>query len=161
MDIQVSSNFERALFEACDRDAEAVDRLMAALAQSRAFTVEPQALAAIRDDFVAGTTDEADSAATIAGTWRDTGFLPDPHTAVGLAVARRHMAPETPMVTLSTAHPAKFSAAVEAAIGQPPALPPGFDDLTSRKEEFVVLANDQSVVEDFLLSNANSVRDEV
>lgn len=161
MDIQVSSNFERALFEACDRDAEAVDRLMAALAQSRAFTVEPQALAAIRDDFVAGTTDEAECAATIAGTWRDTGFLPDPHTAVGLAVARRHMAPETPMVTLSTAHPAKFSAAVEAATGQPPALPPGFEDLTSRKEEFVVLANDQSVVEDFLLSNANSVRDEV
>ncbi|SDB28667.1 threonine synthase [Bauldia litoralis] len=161
MDIQVSSNFERALFEACDRDAEAVDRLMAALAQSRAFTVEPQALAAIRDDFVAGTTDEAECAATIVGTWRDTGFLPDPHTAVGLAVARRHMAPETPMVTLSTAHPAKFSAAVEAATGQPPALPPGFDDLTSRKEEFVVLANDQSVVEDFLLSNANSVRDEV
>lgn len=161
MDIQVSSNFERALFEACDRDAEAVDRLMAALAQSRAFTVEPQALAAIRDDFVAGTTDEAECAATIAATWRDTGFLPDPHTAVGLAVARRHMAPETPMVTLSTAHPAKFSAAVEAATGQPPALPPVFDDLTSRKEEFVVLANDQSVVEDFLLSNANSVRDEV
>lgn len=161
MDIQVSSNFERALFEACDRDAEAVDRLMAALAQSRAFTVEPQALAAIRDDFDAGTTDEAECAATIAGTWRDTGFLPDPHTAVGLAVARRHMAPETPMVTISTAHPAKFSAAVEAATGQPPALPPGFDDLTSRKEEFVVLANDQSVVEDFLLSNANSVRDEV
>ncbi|MEP0323557.1 threonine synthase [Bauldia litoralis] len=159
MDIQVSSNFERALFEACDRDAEAVDRLMAALAQSRAFTVEPQALAAIRDDFVAGTTDEAECAATIAGTWRDTGFLPDPHTAVGLAVARRHMALETPMVTLSTAHPAKFSAAVEAATGQPPALPPGFDDLTSRKEAFVVLANDQSVVEDFLLSNANSVRE--
>ncbi len=161
MDIQVSSNFERALFEAYGRDADAVGRSMAALAQSRAFTVESEALAGIRDTFDAGTTDEDETRRTIAETWRETGFLPDPHTAVGLAVARRHLSPETPMVTLATAHPAKFSAAVEAATGGPPLLPPGFDDLSSRKEDFVVLANDQSVVEDFLLANANAVRDEV
>ncbi|MCB1497550.1 MAG: threonine synthase [Bauldia sp.] len=161
MDIQVSSNFERALFDAYDRDAEAIERLMAMLAQSRAFTIGPDALETVRKHFDAGTADEDQTRATIAEVWRATGFLPDPHTAVGLSVARRHLSPEVPMITLSTAHPAKFPAAVEAAIGAPPALPPGFDDLASRREDYVVLANDQSVVEDFLLANANAVRDEV
>lgn len=161
MDIQVSSNFERLLFEAYGRDAEAVARLMASLAQSRSFTIDPAALAAIRPDFDAGAADEDQSRETIASTWRETGFLPDPHTAVGLAVARRFASPGVPMITLATAHPAKFPAAVEAATGTPPALPVGFDDLASRQEDFVVLANDQAVVEDFLLANASAVRDEV
>jgi len=161
MDIQVSSNFERLLFEAYRRDAEAVGRLMASLAQSRSFTIDPAALAAIRADFDAGAADEDQGRETIASTWRQTGFLPDPHTAVGLAVAGRFASSATPMVTLATAHPAKFPAAVEAATGTPPALPVGFDDLASRHEDFVVLANDQAVVEDFLLANASAVRDEV
>ncbi len=161
MDIQVSSNFERLLFEAYERDADVVGRLMASLAQSRAFTIDPAALAAIRADFDAGTADEDESRATIATAWRDTGFLPDPHTAVGLAVAARFVSSSVPMVTLATAHPAKFPAAVEAATGTVPALPAGFDNLGSRQEDFVVLANDQAVVEDFLLANASAVRDEV
>ena len=161
MDIQVSSNFERLLFEAYGRDADAVGRLMASLAQSRSFTIDPAALAAIRADFDAGTADEDESRATIASTWRETGFLPDPHTAVGLAVAARFVSSGVPMVTLATAHPAKFPAAVEAATGTLPVLPAGFVDLGSRQEDFVVLANDQAVVEDFLLANASAVRDEV
>jgi threonine synthase len=161
MDIQVSSNFERLLFEAYDRDGEAVARLMATLAQSGSFTVDPRPLAAIREDFDAGTADEEQTRATIAATWRDAGFLPDPHTAVGLAVASRHVSPPVPMVTLATAHPAKFAAAVEAATGQPAVPPPGFDDLMSKREDFVVLANDQAVVEDFLLAEANAVADGV
>ena len=91
MDIQVSSNFERLLFEAYGRDADAVGRLMAALAQSRAFTVEPEALAGDpRRLSTPARPTRTRPAATIADTWRETGFLPDPHTAVGLAVARRH-----------------------------------------------------------------------
>jgi threonine synthase len=161
MDIQVSSNFERLLYDACGRDAEAVNRSMASLAQSGAFTIDDTALAAIRRDFAAGTADEAETRATIAAAFNETGFLPDPHTAVGLAVAGRASRAGVPMVTLSTAHPAKFPTAVEEAIGRPPALPPGFDDLSSRDEAFVVMDNDQSAVEAFLLANARSVRDEV
>ena len=117
MDIQISSNFERLLFEAYGRDAAAVRRLMSDLAAGSTFTIAEGPLARIRDDFAGGRTDEAETAATIRETWQTTGFLPDPHTAVGLAVARRFAAPGTPMITLATAHPAKFADAVEAGDG--------------------------------------------
>lgn len=161
MDIQVSSNFERLLFEASGRDANAVRRMMDSLKQSGGFSLEPAMLKTIRRDFIAGIADETESQATIAQIQQTTGFLPDPHTAVGLAVARRFALEDRPMVTLATAHPAKFAAAVEAAIGQPPALPAGFDTMAERAEDFVVLDNDQTAVEDFLLANARAVRDEV
>jgi threonine synthase len=161
MDIQVSSNFERLLFDAHGRDAEAVRRLMAGLAQSRAFTVDPRPLAAIRAEFDAGTADEAAVSATIAETARRTGFLPDPHTAVGIAVAERLRAPAVPMVALSTAHPAKFAAAVEAATGRRPALPEGYEDLMAREQTFTVIANDQARFEDYLLAHAGAVKNEV
>jgi len=161
MDIQVSSNFERLLFEASGRDAAAVRRLMAGLAQSRAFTVDAGALAAIRAEVDAGAADEAEVTATIAGTFRRTGFLPDPHTAVGLAVAARHADPAVPMVTLATAHPAKFAAAVEAATGRPPPLPQGYAGLMDRNERFAVIANDQRHFEDYLLAHAGAVKNEV
>ena len=161
MDIQVSSNFERLLFEAYGRDAGAVRRLMAGLAQSRAFTIDSAPLAAIRDDFAGGAAGEEEVAATISGTLDATGFLPDPHTAVALAVAARLARPEVPMVTLSTAHPAKFAAAVEAATGRAPSLPDGFGDLMDRSESFTVIDNDQSRFEDFLLAHAGAVKNEV
>jgi threonine synthase len=161
MDIQVSSNFERLLFEAYGRDAAAVRRLMSGLSQSKAFTVDPAPLAAIGAEFAAGAADEDEVAATIAGTARATGFLPDPHTAVGLAVAARFARPGVPMITLSTAHPAKFAAAVEAATGRPPPLPDGFAGLMERPESFVVIDNDQARFEDYLLAHAGAVKNEV
>ncbi|WP_421724574.1 threonine synthase [Bauldia sp.] len=161
MDIQVSSNFERVIFEACGRNGDAVRRMMASLAQSGGFSLEPETLRAIRDDFIAGTATEDESRATIARTFERTGFLPDPHTAVGLAIAERVESTDTPMVTLATAHPAKFAAAVEAAIGRPPPLPDGFDDFEQREERFAVLPNSQEAVEAFLMDNAKAVRDEV
>jgi threonine synthase len=87
MDIQVSSNFERLLFEALDRDAPALRRLMESLAQSGAFTIPPKALAAIRETFAAGRASESETSATIAQTYESAGYLLDPHTAVGVAVA--------------------------------------------------------------------------
>jgi threonine synthase len=161
MDIQVSSNFERLLFEAYGLDAAAVRRLMSGLAQSKAFTIDPAPLAAIRAGFAGGAAAEEEVAATIAGTARATGFLPDPHTAVGLAVAARFTRPEVPMVTLSTAHPAKFAAAVEAAAGHSPPLPDGFAGLLDREETFVVIDNDQARFEDYLLAHAGAVKNEV
>jgi threonine synthase len=160
MDIQVSSNFERLLFEAYGRDAAAVRRLMAGLAQSGAFTIDPAPLAAIRDEFAGGSADEDEVAATIGRVASATGFLPDPHTAVGLAVAGRFLEPGVPMVTLSTAHPAKFAAAVEAATGRPPPLPEGFGDLLDGKESFTVVPNDQGAFETYLIGHAGAVKSE-
>ncbi|UYN99542.1 MAG: threonine synthase [Devosia sp.] len=150
MDIQISSNFERLLFESADRDAGAVSRMMAALKQSRGFELPENALAAIRRDFAAGTTDEAATAAVIADTFAESGYLLDPHTAVAVGVARVHVTPGTPMITLATAHPAKFPAAVARASGIEPPLPAWLADLYEREERVTVLANDQRIVEEFI-----------
>lgn len=145
MDIQVSSNFERLVFEACGCDGATVARLMAGLAQSGAFTLPDTALAAIRRDFAAGSADEADTAATIARVLDESGYLADPHTAVGLDVARAFAGAE-PMVTLATAHPAKFPDAVEAASGTRPRLPAWLGDLMERRERYETVANDAGAV---------------
>ena len=130
MDIQVSSNFERLLFEAYGRDASAVRALMGSLAQSRRFSLSSAALADIRALFSADRADEEETAATIRTMLRETGHLVDPHTAVGVAVAEKEMRdPAVPMVVLATAHPAKFPDAVEAACGVRPALPDWLADL--------------------------------
>ena len=150
MDIQVSSNFERLLFEAYGRDAAAVRALMDSLAATGSFTIAEAALANIRRDFSAGRADEAEVAETIRRTHAQTGFLADPHTAVGLAVASRFARPGVPMVTLATAHPAKFPAAVAAASGVEPQLPAGFGDILNKSERFVTLANDRRTVEDHI-----------
>jgi threonine synthase len=158
MDIQVSSNFERLLFEAHGRDPAPVGSMMGDLAGG-AFSISDNALAAIRTDFAAGRSDEAETAATIRETFRATGFLADPHTAVGLTVARRFAEPSVPMVTLSTAHPAKFADAVARAIGHEPLAPAGFGDMLTRREVFDVLPNDRAAVEDFILARARAVAD--
>ncbi|MDB5612621.1 MAG: threonine synthase [Devosia sp.] len=150
MDIQISSNFERLLFESAGRDASAVMRMMDGLKQSGGFAVPENALAAIRRDFAAGTTGEAETKATISMTLRAAGYLLDPHTAVGVNVARHQAHGATPMITLGTAHPAKFPAAVHEATGFEPSLPTWLADLHAREERFSVLPNDQSAIEDFI-----------
>lgn len=150
MDIQISSNFERLLFESAGRDSDAVNRMMSSLKQSRGFALPDAALSAIRRDFAAGTTDEAATRAVIAGTWKKSGYLLDPHTAVGLGVAQSLPSTAVPMVTLGTAHPAKFPAAVKEASGVDAALPSWLADLYTREERVTVLANDQRMIEDFI-----------
>ncbi|MCP5150582.1 MAG: threonine synthase [Ectothiorhodospiraceae bacterium] len=147
MDIQVSSNFERLLFEMHDRDGARVDALMRQLATERAFDLDPAALASLHGLFAAGRCDEEETLATIASVHRETGLVIDPHTAVGVHVARRLRGRRaSPMVTLSTAHPAKFPDAVERAIGTRPALPPRLADLLTREERYTVLPNDLGAV---------------
>jgi threonine synthase len=150
MDIQVSSNFERLLFEALGRDGMALTRLMQTLSQSGSFAIPDDAMAAIRRDFTAGRTDEAATAETIRTTYANSGYLLDPHTAVGVAQARPLLNKGTPVVTLATAHPAKFPAAVKAASGVEPALPVWLADLYGRPERYDVLDNDQHKVETFI-----------
>ncbi len=152
MDIQVSSNFERLLFEATGRDAAHLRGQMASLRQSRGFTLPPAVLAAIRAEFDAACTDEAQTRAEIARCWRNCCELVDPHTAVGLHAARAALArnPATPMVALGTAHPAKFPEAIEQAVGVRPPLPKHLADLFALPERYTVLPNDQARVERFI-----------
>lgn len=147
MDIQVSSNFERLLFEASLRDSERVTAMMEGLRQSGAFTLDPGVLDTIRGLFDAGRADEEETAATIHALFRAANYLCDPHTAVGLSVAGRQERSAVPMVTLSTAHPAKFPDAVKAAAGIEPALPVHLAGLMTREERFTVLPPELSRVE--------------
>jgi threonine synthase len=147
MDIQISSNFERLLFEATGRDAAAVRTMMAGLAQSGRFSIESKALSGIRDVFSAGRSDTGETADTIRSVLASDNYLADPHTAVGLAVARRQPQSHAPMIVLSTAHPAKFPDAVKAACGIDPALPPFLSDLMSRREKFSVLPSTLEMVQ--------------
>jgi len=159
MDIQVSSNFERLLFDAYGRDGNAVRALMGSLAQSGRFTLSARALSDTRALFGANRADEEEVAATIRGTLRDTGCFVDPHTAVGLAVAAKETRdPAVPMVVLSTAHAAKFPDAVEAATGLRPALPDWLSDLNERPERVTVLPVDQSAVERFVLTTSRAAQ---
>jgi threonine synthase len=159
MDIQVSSNFERLLFDAYGRDASAVRALMASLGQSRQFTIAPKALDDIRSRFTAERADEDETAAAIRTTQRETGYLLDPHTAVALAVAEKESRdPTIPMVVLSTAHPAKFPAAVKAASGINPQLPNWLGDLNTRPERVTVLPADQGAVEKFITAASRAAQ---
>ena len=160
MDIQVSSNFERLLFEAYGRDASAVRGLMASLAQSRRFSVSTGALSQIRAKFGAGRADEQEVAACIRTVLRETGRCVDPHTAVGIAVAEKEVRdPSIPMIVLGTAHPAKFPDAVEAACGHRPALPDWLSDLDTRPERVTAMAADQGAVERFILAASRAARE--
>jgi threonine synthase len=159
MDIQVSSNFERLLFDAIGRDATGIRGLMASLDQSGAFDIPPAALEKIREEFAAGTASEAETAGEIARTWRECEYILDPHTAVAVHVARNHLArnPATPMVALGTAHPAKFPDAVRAATGVSAPLPAHLADLFERKERFDVLPNDEQAIAAFIRARARAV----
>jgi threonine synthase len=156
MDIQVSSNFERLLFEALGRDGAAVNALMQGLAQSGAFTIPEAALNAIRADFFAATSDEIATRETIRETYAKSGYLLDPHSAVGVNIGKRFVAGSTPMITLATAHPAKFPAAVRAAAGVEPPLPLWLADLYGRTERYEVLDNDPAGVEAFILARTRA-----
>jgi threonine synthase len=160
MDIQVSSNFERLLFDACGRDARAVRASMGSLAQSKRFTLPARALAGMRELFAADRADEQEVAATIRAWVREAQYCLDPHTAVGLAVAEKETRDSSvPMVVLSTAHPAKFPDAVQAACGVTPGLPDWLADLPHRPERVTVLPADQGAIESFILSASRAARE--
>jgi len=159
MDIQVSSNFERLLFDAYGRNGAAVRALMNSLAQSRRFSVSSGALAEIRALFSADRADEEETAATIRTVLRESGRLIDPHTAVGIAVAEKEVRdPALPMIVLGTAHPAKFPEAVEAACGVRPDLPDWLSDLPEQRERVTTMPPDAAAVERFILSASRAAQ---
>lgn len=149
MDIQVSSNFERALYYAYDQDSAAVAKLMDEL-KSGGFNVSQGAMQALAEVFSSGRASEEETLATIAATLKQSGELICPHTAVGVKVAEEARVIGTPMITLATAHPAKFPDAVEKASGIRPPLPPRMADLYERPERMTRIANDLTVIEDHI-----------
>ncbi|NOZ31674.1 MAG: threonine synthase [Alphaproteobacteria bacterium] len=159
MDIQISSNFERLLFEAADREAAVVERQMAALKQSGSFDLTPAQREFIAQIFTAATATRVQVAETQKNTLAATGCLLDPHTAVAATIAGQTNAPQHPIVTLATADPAKFPDAVMAATGVRPALPPQLADLTSRQERVNVLANEVGEVEQFILAHTRATKE--
>ena len=155
MDIQVSSNFERLLFEMNDRDGGATAEQMNRFRQSGRMDVEPDQYARwIAPVFRAASCDDAGTLATMADVYKTTGIQIDPHTAVGVSAARQRREPGVPVVTLATAHPAKFPDAVERATGLRPALPDHLADLFDRTERTTPLPNDLATIQGFVRSVA-------
>lgn len=156
MDIQVSSNFERLLFEMNDRDGAQTAQQLQRFRELGTFAVEPDQYAQwIAPNFRAGRCDDAQTLATINDVYAASGILIDPHTAVGVHVARQHINPDIPMVTLATAHPAKFPDAVEQATGVRPQLPEHLADLFERPERTQLLPLDLLAVQKFVASVAH------
>ena len=141
MDIQVSSNFERALFYAYGRDGDAVSQLMDELKSGGGFKISQGALQALRENFDSGRVSEDETKATIRDVHRRASEILCPHSAIGARVADQHLG-TTPMITLATAHPAKFPAAVKEACGEDTPLPPRMADLYERQERVTQVAND-------------------
>ncbi len=149
MDIQMSSNFERALFDALARDGAAVAALMAELKGQGGFGLPQGAAGALRAVYASGRASEEETRAAIARTYAATGELLCPHSAVGVHVAEGFLG-AVPMVTLATAHPAKFPDAVEDAVGLRPPLPAHMADLYERAERVTHLPDDLGVLQAFV-----------
>jgi threonine synthase len=159
MDIQVSSNFERLVFEATGRDAATVRGLMASLGQSGRFVLPAAALRSIREQFDAGRADEDEVNAAIRAAWRECGDLIDPHTAVAVAVSEHAIAtPDVPNIVLSTAHAAKFPDAVQAACGARPELPSWLAGLMTKPEKITPMPNDRAEVERFISAASRAAK---
>jgi threonine synthase len=155
MDIQVSSNLERYLFEAGGRDAAWVRGRMGALLQSGRFDLVGEALAALRRDFDAATASEEEVADCIRRVREKSGYLLDPHTACGVTAAEKALSSQVvPHVVLATAHPAKFPDAVESIIGKRPALPARLSGLLTAPERMTIVPNDLAAIQRFVAARA-------
>ena len=147
MDIQVSSNLERLLFELQDRDGIRTAEMLEDFRATGKLRIDARISSELNRSWSGVRVDEDETTSTIAELYRDTGMIIDPHTAVGLAAAQRSKQDsDGPMVVLATAHPAKFGDAVEAAIGIRPPLPPALAELADRPERCQRLPNDLAAV---------------
>lgn len=154
MDIQVSSNFERLLFDAAGRDGAGTRRQLEQFESTGAATLDSGQRQVIGQLFTSCRASEDEAAEAMRWAWECAGVLIDPHTAVGLHAARRQHCPaDVPIVTLATAHPAKFRDAVERATGQRPRLPARLGDLFARAERCTRLPNDYAAVAHYIAEN--------
>ncbi|MEY4670281.1 MAG: hypothetical protein RLZZ415_160 [Pseudomonadota bacterium] len=155
MDIQVSSNFERLLFDLGGRDGPALAAQMAEFEATKAMQLTNAQREAAAALFASARADANDMARALRWAWEQTGELLDPHTAIGLHAAQQAgIDPAVPVVTLATAHPAKFGDAVEQATGQRPVLPQRVGDLYEREERLVELLGDYAAIADYVAARA-------
>ena len=160
MDIQVSSNFERLLFDLCERDGSITNEIIENFRTSGYFDIETEIIAKRANIFSALSVDDETTLARIKKTHKDTGEIIDPHSAVGLEAAHQIrssglVSPEIPIISLACAHPAKFPDAVHRATGSYPDLPVKLDGLLEKKEHTVVLPNDFDSVANYIADNTN------
>ncbi len=156
MDIQVSSNFERFLFDLVGREAPVLNNLMQQFKTTGKFELGDNMMRRARQEFTARRCDDDQTLAMMGACYKETGYLIDPHTAVGLHAGWQvERDPAVPLVALACAHPAKFPDAVEKATGIRPPLPAHLADLYERPEIFTVLPNNLSKVQDFIKANVN------
>ena len=147
MDIQVSSNFERLLFEASGRSADRVEELMGTFGDNGSFSLSDGELSAIRSMFSAYRASEDEVAETMRRVYSRAGYLADPHTAVGIAAAERELdKAASPMIVLSTAHPAKFPDAVEKATGRAANVPERLQSILAGNENHITVDADASAI---------------
>jgi threonine synthase len=155
MDIQVSSNFERLLFEFLGRNAEETAAIMADFRAAGRMAVPDAAWRAVKRDFTGFTLSDDATITEIRRAWREAEYLVDPHTAIALAAARACAPIGLPVIVAATAHPAKFPDAIQKAVGFRPPLPPHLADLYDRTETFTRAPNDLSQVEGLVRNFAN------
>ncbi|MDD5153744.1 MAG: threonine synthase [Thermodesulfobacteriota bacterium] len=154
MDIQVASNFERYLYYFYNEDAERVREAMKAFSKSGHLKFTEEEHEVVRRDFVSRSVDQPTTLKTIRSFYEETGYILDPHTAVGVRAGLDLREPDVPMVCLATAHPAKFGEAVFQALGREPELPPRLQGLGEREARCEVLEADTDVIKDYLHKNA-------
>ena len=155
MDIQVSSNFERLLFDLSGRDGAAISGMMGEFDKSRAMTIPADMLSGARGLFSSASIDGDSMSLALRWAQEKGGQVIDPHSAVGLAAARQlDIDADIPVVTLATAHPAKFREAVERATGVRPTLPARLGNLFDREERYTKLLGDYDAVKAFVLAEA-------
>jgi threonine synthase len=157
MDIQVASNFERAIFEASNRDAALVCWAMQQFAATRALTLPTSVLDELRHRYLAASGNDDETRAAIERVYKDSGMIVDPHTAVGVAASLKlGESLKGPVVLLATAHPAKFPEAIAQAIGIAPEIPQKLAGLMAQEERYTVLPNEVGAVRTFVLERTGT-----
>ena len=158
MDIMVSSNFERLLFDLYNKDGAQIQQLMTDFGDG-AFVLEQACLEKARRLFSSFSLDDEGTLRTIAQVYKSDDYLLDPHTAIGVAAARsERWSMQTPMVCLATAHPAKFSDSIAQAIKYcenlpEPTLPPQMAGLFEKTERFNIIDNELTAIQSFMAEN--------
>lgn len=154
MDIQVSSNFERLLFDLYDGEGQAVGEALNEFRRTGQLAAGQGRLSRAKETFSAIRLDDDETLAVMARLHRETGEILDPHSAIGVAAAEAVTGDREPVVALATAHPAKFPDAVERACGVRPPLPASLSDLFERRERMSVLPNDLTTIQSYVRSRA-------
>ena len=154
MDIQIASNLERYLYYLCDRDSLKLCSAMEEFKQTGKLLFNAEQISEVQKTFSAATVDDDATVATINDFFAQTGYILDPHTAVGVAAGRATTSGTCPLVCLATAHPAKFGAAVKAAIGQEPVLPPAFQGIEKLPKRFERIPSQVTLIRNYVAQHA-------